>query len=186
MKIKKITRNLRYFVPLLLKINPMTLIIMVLIAIVNSINSISWVVFPKMIIEELFYNKNYDKLMKVIIVFIALQFITRVLGEVFDSISHYFIRKADFNIDRMFNKKITAIDYFHVEDPQFNDRLSYAKKCLSQYSDGIYSITWTIRSVIEYTITISGIISIILLSGEFWIIATTTVSVIINTIIYGK
>ena len=146
MKIKLIKRNLKYFVPLLLKISPMTIISMVVTAIISSISNLSWVVFPKLILDELFYTKNYDRLYIIIAIFIGIQFLTRLLNEIFNSVNMYYTRKADFDIDKMFNKKVTSIDYFHTEDPKFNDELSYAKKCLSQYSNGIYSIT----HVIEY------------------------------------
>ena len=186
MKIKLIKRNLKYFVPLLLKISPMTIISMVVTAIISSISNLSWVVFPKLILDELFYTKNYDRLYIIIAIFIGIQFLTRLLNEIFNSINMYYTRKADFDIDKMFNKKVTSIDYFHTEDPKFNDELSYAKKCLSQYSNGIYSITWVIRSCIESIITIGGVIGIVLFSGEFLIVLITILAVFINTIIYGK
>lgn len=186
MKIKLIKRNLKYFVPLLLKISPMTIISMIAVAVISGISNIAWVVFPKLILDELFYNKNYDKLLMVIVIFIALQFVCRLLSDILNSVHYYYTRKADFDIDKMFNKKVTSIDYFHVEDPKFNDQLSYAKKCLSQYSNGIYSITWTIRSLIEAIISISGVVGIVLFSGQYLIIIVTIITVVLNTIIYGK
>ena len=186
MKLKMIKRNLKYFVPLLLKISPMTIVSMVLNAIIGGISNISWIVFPKLILDELFYSKDYNKLFTIVIVFIIIQFFCRFFGEILYSINYYFIRKADFEIDKIFNKKVTSIDYFHVEDPKFNDELSYAKKCLSQYSNGIYSITWVIREVIEAIITISGVVGIVIFSGQFLIIIVTLIAVFLNTIIYGK
>lgn len=186
MKIKRIIRNLKYFVPLLLKISPMTIITMILVALVGAINSIAWVIFPKVIIEELFYEKDYQQLIMIVIIFIITQFFCNVFQNILFSINSYYTRKADFDIDKLFNQKIARMDYFHIEDPKFNDELSYAKKCLSDYSNGIYSVTWTIRWIIEQGITIVGVISIVLLSGEFWIIIVTLVGIIINTIIYGK
>ena len=152
MKLKKIKRNLKYFIPLLLKISPMSIIIMVLVAILNSISNVAWVVFPKLILDELFYTKNYDKLFFIVIAFIVTQLICRVLDNIFSSVNYYIIQKADFKIDKLFNEKIAHIDYFHIEDPKFNDELSYAKNCLSEYSNGIYSITWTIKSFIEKSV----------------------------------
>lgn len=186
MKIKRITRNLKYFVPLLLKISPMTIITMILVALVGAINSLAWVIFPKVIIEELFYEKDYQKLIIIVIIFIITQFFCNVFQNILFSINSYYTRKADFKIDKLFNQKIARMDYFHIEDPKFNDELSYAKKCLSDYSNGIYSVTWTIRWIIEQGITIVGVISIVLLSGEFWIILVAIIGIIINTIIYGK
>ena len=109
MKLKTIKRNLKYFIPLLLKISPMSIVIMVLIAIVNSISNIAWVVFPKFILDELFYTKNYDKLLIIVIAFILIQLLGRVLGDIFNSINYYIIRKADFKIDKLFNEKIDYV-----------------------------------------------------------------------------
>lgn len=186
MKLKKIKRNLKYFIPLLLKISPTSIIIMILVALINSIINISWVVFPKLILDELFYTKNYDKLFIIVITFIIIQLIWRVLGDIFNSMNYYIIRKADFKIDKLFNEKIANIDYFHIEDPQFNDELSYAKNCLSQYSNGIYSVTWAIKEFVENTISILSVVGIIIASGEFFIILVTLIGVILNTIFYGK
>jgi len=186
MKLKTIKRNLKYFIPLLLKISPMSIIIMVLVALFNSISNVAWVVFPKLILDELFYTKNYDKLLIIVIAFIATQLICRILDNIFSSVNYYIIQKADFKIDKLFNEKIAHIDYFHIEDPEFNDELSYAKNCLSEYSNGIYSITWTIKSFIENILTILSVISIIILGGEFLVILVTLIGVILNTIFYGK
>ena len=186
MKLKKIKRNLKYFVPLLLKISPMSLVVMVIVAVVNSISSIAWVIFPKLILDELFYTKDYHKLLIIVITFIVVQFICRVLDNIFNSMNYYIIQKADFKIDKLFNEKIARIDYFHIEDPQFNDELSYAKNCLNQYSNGIYSTTWTIKEFIQNIITILSVVGIIIASGEFLIIFVTLIGVILNTIFYGK
>ena len=186
MKLKKIKRNLKYFIPLLLKISPMSIFIMIIVALLNSISNVAWVLFPKLILDELFYTKNYDKLLIVIIVFIVIQLICRVLSNIFNSMNYYIIQKAEFKIDKLFNEKIAQIDYFHIEDPQFNDELSYAKNCLSQYSNGIYSVTWAIKEFVENIITILSVVGIILSSGEIFIIFVTLIGVVLNTVFYGK
>lgn len=186
MKLKKVKRNLKYFIPLLLKISPMSIIIMIIVALINSISSVAWVVFPKLILDELFYMKDYEKLFIVVSAFILIQLICRVLDNIFNSMNYYIIQKADFKIDKLFNEKIAHIDYFHIEDPQFNDELSYAKNCLSQYSNGIYSVTWTIKEFIQNIITILSVVGIIIASGEYFIILVTLIGVILNTIFYGK
>ena len=186
MRLNKIKRNLKYFIPLLLKINPMSIVIMVIVAIVNSIKSISWVIFPKLIIDNLFYEKDYNALLVVVIIFISIQLVCRILDQVLNSINYYIIEKADFDIDKLFNEKIAKIDYFHIEDPKFNDELSYAKKCLSQYTNGIYSVTWAIREFIENILTIISVIGIIIASQQYLIILITGVGVVVNTLFYGK
>lgn len=186
MKLQKIKRNLKYFIPLLLKISPMSIVIMIVVALINSVSSVAWVVFPKLILDELFYTKDYEKLFIIVILFILIQLICRVLYHIFDSMNYYIIQKADFKIDQLFNKKIAYIDYFHIEDPQFNDELSYAKNCLSEYSNGIYSVTWIIKEFIQNIITILSVAGIIIASGEFFIIIVTLIGVILNTIFYGK
>ncbi|MDD3171122.1 MAG: ABC transporter ATP-binding protein [Bacilli bacterium] len=186
MKLKVMLRNIRYFLPILFKVNPIIIVTIFISAIFNSLSSLIWVYFPKLIIEELMGEKNIDVLARIVIIFVLAVFILRVLSTASSNIQYYFTRKADFKIDEMFNEKITSIDYFHLEDPKFNDKLSYAKKCLEEYSNGIYSLTYSIREVIQNIITIAGVVGIILFSQEYWLIGVTIIGVVLNTIIYGR
>ena len=86
----------------------------------------------------------------------------------------------------MFNQKVSTLDYFHIEDPKFADELSYAKKCLSQYSSGIYSVTYALQNIIQNIITISGVIGIVLFSHEYIVIILTLIGIFINSYVYGK
>ena len=60
MKLKKITRNIKYFVPLIFKSSPVTIIMMVLGALTIAVRNISWVVIPKLILDELFYDETHN------------------------------------------------------------------------------------------------------------------------------
>ena len=142
MKLKKITRNIKYFVPLIFKSSPVTIIMMVLGALTIAVRNISWVVIPKLILDELFYDETHNNLIFIISVFIAINLITSIFSNVINSVKNYNIRKVDFYIDKIFNEKVANVDYHNIEDPKFNDELSYARKCLSQYSGGIYSICY--------------------------------------------
>lgn len=185
-KIKLIGRNIKYFIPLLIKVNPLIIFSLIFTAVFRAITNLIWVIFPKMIIEELCNERREDYLIKVVLIFVLLVFILRALISNMNSIQYYFTRRADFKIDDMFNKKISSIDYFHIEDPKFADELSYAKKCLNDYSNGIYSLTWTLSNIIENVITIIGVISIVVYSNEVFIILISVVGIFISSAIYGK
>lgn len=185
-KFKTVINNIKYFVPLLLKISPMVVISMIIVAIIGSIENIAFIIFPKMIIEELCGNMSKDVLIKIVLLFVGCLFICWTLMTIFDNIRYYYIRKADFKIDEIFNKKIASIDYFHIEDPKFADELSYAKQCLNQYSNGIYSVTYAISTLIQSTITIVSVFGIVLANGRPDVLLITLVGVLISVKIYGK
>ena len=52
-KFKLMIKNIRYFVPLLLKVNPFSVVFMLLHALLQSLSRIVWVIFPKLILDEL-------------------------------------------------------------------------------------------------------------------------------------
>ena len=186
MKLKKITRNIKYFVPLIFKSSPVTIIMMVLGALTIAVRNISWVVIPKLILDELFYDETHNNLIFIISVFIAINLITSIFSNVINSVKNYNIRKVDFYIDKIFNEKVANVDYHNIEDPKFNDELSYARKCLSQYSGGIYSICYNIESIISSIISLIGVLGIVLTSGEILVIILMIISIILNGIIYSK
>ncbi len=186
MKIKMVIRNLKYFIPILFKVNPFSVIFLVLSAIIDSILSLIWIVFPKLIIEELTLDQNVQTLTIIIVSFIISNMILRLISDFFNNLSYYFIDKADFVIDKMFNDKVANLDYFHIEDPEFADKLSYARQCLKQYSSGIYTVTWFFRSVISFIVTVSGVITIIFSSGEFLVVFIVLIGMIMNNLFIGK
>ena len=185
-KFKTVFNNMKYFVPLLLKTSPMVIISMVIVSILGSIEDLIFIIFPKMIVEELWGNKDKVILLYVVIIFVGSLFISTFLSNIFSRIQYYCIQKADFKIDEMFNKKISSIDYFHIEDPKFADELSYAKQCLNQYSNGIYSVVYALSTIIRSIITITSVFSIVMLYSRIDILLITLVGVIISVRIYGK
>lgn len=187
-KNSKILKNIRYFVPLLFKLNPFAIVSNVIVAILNSISSLCWVYFPKEIIE-LLTNKGENQkedLIKIVIIFVGLQFIINVLSNLNYKIREYACTKADFVIDKMFNNKIAMVDYFNIEDPEFSDKITLAKKGLSQYSNGIYSILFVIEGLITNIVTLSGVIAIVVSSGELIVIVLAILGIIVNSIVYSK
>lgn len=187
-KNSKILKNIRYFVPLLFKLNPFAIVSNVIVAILNSISSLCWIYFPKEIIE-LLTNKGENQkedLIKIVIIFVSLQFIINVLSNLNYKIREYACTKADFVIDKMFNNKIAMVDYFNIEDPEFSDKITLAKKGLSQYSNGIYSILFVIEGIITNIITLSGVIAIVVSSGELIVIILAILGIIVNSIVYSK
>lgn len=185
---KKVFRNMRYFIPLLLKLSPWTIVLMICIAIFSALNNFAWIIFPKMIIEECIVagEKDIKKIAIIIILFVTVRFLFSTLISIFEKINSYFADIADLKIGEMFNQKITSIDYFHIEDPEFADILDRARKGLNQYSNGIYSVIYTLEYIITGIITISGVIGIVLFSGEYWMMLVTVIGLLANTVIYSK
>ena len=57
---------------------------------------------------------------------------------------------------------------------------------MNRYSNGIYSFIYTLQDIITNVITLAGVIGIILVSKEYFVILVTLVGVTINAFIYSK
>ena len=186
MKIKRIIRNIRFFIPILFRENPFIVISMILIGVFQAINSLLWVVFPKFIIDELMGLKRLEYLGLILVSYAVIYFLTHQITMVLSQINHKRAMFVDFKIDKMFMDKIVRVDYFNIEDPEFADQMKRAKQGMSQYSNGIYSVIYTLQNIIYAVITIAGVLGIIIFSGQYLLILVTLVTIIINAIITGK
>ena len=185
----KMVINIRFFIPLLFKLNPLSVICTILSGLIWSFSSLFWVYFPKEIIELLMDSNNPNQkqdLIRIVIIFVSIQFITNVLTKINDNIKQHYSSVADFKIDKMFNQKVSEIDYYYLEDPEFVDKLELAKKGLKQYSNGIYSILNAIENIIHGVVTLAGVIGIVLSTNQIIIIVLSLVGIIINSIVYSK
>ncbi len=176
---KLIKKNINYFIPILFKNNPFSVIILIINAILDACAKIIWVVFPALIIEELQGDKDLYKLMTIVVIFAVTLFIIRVVRMILNTIQDYYVTKTNFYIDQLFNEKIARVDYFNIEDPEFNDELSYAKKCLNEYSNGIYSVTYYLESILGEIITLGGTIGVFIYSQIHPLIMISLIAVII-------
>ena len=70
------------------------------------------------------------------------------------------------------------VDYFQLESPEFKDLVSRAKKGMNEYSSGIYSIIYNLQSIIQYVVTISGVIVIVIYSKEYIAMLVAVVGII--------
>lgn len=161
-------KNIKYFFPLLLKITPLTVILIIINSILNSIATILWVFFPKLIVEELTGNKDLKKLSIIVVSFVLSELIINIIINIISNLVDYYTQKANFYIDQLFNNKIATIDYFNVEDPKFSDEVVYAKQCLNNYSNGIFSIIWSAKDMLSSLFTFIGIIGILFTSSLPW------------------
>ena len=82
-KFKTVINNIKYFVPLLLKISPMVIVSMVITGILGSLENVAFIVFPKMILEELCGNMDKDVLIKVVLLFVGCLFLCYLLMTLF-------------------------------------------------------------------------------------------------------
>lgn len=182
-KIKLITRNFRFFFPLILKSYPILIILLIFGALLNSAASFVWILLPKEIIGELTGDKDITKLIIIVLIFVISNFTINTLSDISSRICSYYARKADFKIDKMVNDKIMQVDYFRLESPEFKDLVSRAKKGMNEYSSGIYSIIYNLQSVISTIVTISGVIGIIIFSKQYLVMLVSALAIILNYIV---
>lgn len=185
-KIKLMFRNFRFFFPLIFKSYPILIVLLIFGALLSSASSFLWILLPKEIIEELTGDKAVDRLIFIVVLFVLLNFIINTLSNITGVVSDYYARKADFKVDKMVNDKVMEVDYFKLEDPEFKDLVSRAKKGMSEYSSGIYSIIYNLQSIISTVITISGVIGIVIFSKQYLVIVVSILAIILNWFIETK
>ena len=159
---KRVIRNLRFFIPILFKTNPFYILIIIIRALVDAAMSIANVYFPKLVLDVIVSHGTKEELFRIIIIYVIIIFASLVIQAILNAFDNYFIRKAQFIIDDMFNKKVATIDYFLFEDPKFNEEMNYAYECMNSYTGGIYSFVIMIQSIIRQTVTIFGVIAIVI------------------------
>lgn len=185
-KLKLVKRNLQFFIPMLFRLNPWIIVNTILTAVLNSVSQFLWILIPKYIIEELMGNKDIKLLAMWVLILALSNFFVRAISNFIQYVNYVNSAKADFAIEDMFSKKIMKVDYFNIEDPEFADRIKRAKEGMNRYSNGIYSFIYTLQDIITNVITLAGVIGIILVSKEYFVILVTLVGVTINAFIYSK
>lgn len=184
----KVLKNIRYFLPIVFKLSPFTVLSMVLSALLGAFNQFIWIIFPKLIIDELMNpaSTSIKKLVIIVVSFVLVRFVVQMLLYIIDDIANYYARKSSLHIDKMLNDKVMKVDYFHVEDPEFIDLMTRAKKGMDEYTNGIYSFLYAVKGILESIFTILGVIGIIFFSKEYVLILISMIGVILNTITFGK
>lgn len=181
-----VLRNIKFITPLLFKHSPLTIPLMVVSAIIDSIRTLFATILPSMILQELLGSREIRTIVIYILLLSLGQFILQLISIILDGLLNYSTSKADFEIEKIFNDKIMSIDYFNIEDPAFIDKMNRAKKGMDEYSNGIYSFVYSLREVIEAVITIAGVIGIVVYSKQYIAMILTLIAIITNTIIYRK
>ncbi|MDD2492325.1 MAG: ATP-binding cassette domain-containing protein [Bacilli bacterium] len=179
-----IFKNIKYFVPLLLKSNPYVIMSTIISSLLSSLSSLMWIYFPKMILDLLFIKNSIDihKVIVTVFIFVIIKFFINILLKINDNISEYCITKADSYIDKQFNDKISKLDYYRIEDPTFIDKIDNAKKGLSTYTNGIYSILNYFNYILTSIITIIGVAAIVISCRNWIVIVLSLISVIVTSI----
>lgn len=182
----RVLRNIRFFIPILIKVSPFTVFSMIFIALLQSVNSFLWVILPKLLIDELMGNKDIKIIIVIVFAFALIRFLVNVGIRFLSFINSYQARRAEFYIDKMLNDKVMAIDYFHIEDPLFSDKLARANKGMNQHSSGIYSFINSVQNILRAAISVLGVIGIIFYSKEYLVILVSIVGVLLNTYTFTK
>ena len=159
---KRVIRNLRFFVPILFKTNPFYIFIIIIRALVDAVMSIANVYFPKLVLDVIVDHGTKEELFRIIIIYVLIIFASLFIQAILNAFDNYFMRKAQFMLDGMFNKKVATIDYFLFEDPKFNEEMNYASECMNRYTGGIYSFVIMLQNIIRQIVTISGVIAIVI------------------------
>ena len=183
-----ILKNIKYFIPLLIKTNPYAIISTIISSILSAFSSLMWIYFPKLILDLLFIKDsiNISKLIFTVCIFIGIRFLINILSKINDNISEYCITKADLYIDKLFNDKLSKLDYFKIEDPIFIDKIDNAKKGISTYTNGIYSILNYFNYILTSIITITGVIAIVISCKNWGVIILSLISVVVTSIVNFK
>ena len=177
---KKIIKNISYFLPILFKLNPIYLFTLCISSILSALSNLVSVYYIKVIIESFQTTKEFfiTTLLKFVLIMLVIE-LTILLIDLFN---RYIVKKAEYRLDEMFNKKLVEIDFFLFEDPDFNKELNYAKECFKNYTSGIYSITYFISNFVRAITIIAGSISLVIFYKNPIIILLIVISLVISYI----
>lgn len=185
-KIKKIINNIRFFTPIIKKVSPLTIVFTIILTILNSIYPFVWTIFLKVFIDILVTEPQISKIISTVLIYAFIVLIYNLVTAILNKKNQKYALKANYYIEKMLNDKIMLIDYYNLEDPTFIDKFTMAKKGMTEYTSGIYSFIFSIRTIVSSIITALGVIFIVLYSKEYLLIVICILGIILSTFSWSK
>ncbi len=185
-RIKKIINNIRFFTPIIKKVSPLCIVFTIILTILSSIYPFVWSIFLKILIDLLVSKTEITKIIFTVLIYASIVLIYNLITAILDKKNQEYSLKANYHIEKMLNEKITLIDYYNLEDPSFIDKFTIAKKGMTEYTSGIYSFIFSIKTIVSSIITAAGVIFIVLFSKEYLLIAICVLGIILSTFSWSK
>ncbi len=182
-KISIINKNFKYFFPILFKKHKLLFLIFLLNVIVKSLSNLIIVFFPAKIIDLLMNKKSFNEVILFVLLFLISEFFLNFINNCCNIYKSKKLIIIDKEIDDRINDKMIKVKFEELESSKFLDDLTYASKCINDYSDGIFGIYNDILTTFYQILTLISIITTIVISKLYFIVPVVIIIVILNAII---
>lgn len=105
-KIKIIYNNVKFFVPLLFKVNPFIVLFIILDSVFTAITDLFKLFFTQQLIEYLIEQKKPNEIIKFIVLYGIIFLLINIFSTILNILNQNFAQKATFKIEEIFNNKI--------------------------------------------------------------------------------
>lgn len=126
-------KNNFYFLNYVYKFSPSYVIAECLVAFIQGVLPLVWILLPKLIIDEILYGKTFSKIIIYVFIFFFIECISNVIvhyiNETYVHINgHLYAMYFLF----MINKKIIELDMKQLDDPKVHQKIALAKDIIYQ------------------------------------------------------
>lgn len=130
---KNSIKNNFYFLNHIYKFSPSYVIAECVVAFIQGVLPLVWILLPKLIIDEILYGKTFSKIIVYIFIFFFIECISNIvlhyLNETYVNINgHLYAMYFLF----MINKKMIELDMKQLDDPKVHQKIALAKDIIYQ------------------------------------------------------
>ncbi|MBQ7360748.1 MAG: ABC transporter ATP-binding protein [Lachnospiraceae bacterium] len=137
---------------------------------VNSIRPFVNILALPMIVDELLGNRNFERIMHIVIFIIATEFLLGILGGLFGNLIERYTTKFENYYKMVLSKRIMELDFQLTEDKKALDQIEAAKTGMSWYSGGLNGIVEPLFNMASSALTLAGVTAIIVTSAPLLLV----------------
>lgn len=178
-------RVVGYFYTEAFRFRPSYLILIAFNIIAKSISPYVNIIFPALLINELTKDKNIGRIILYIAIIIGGNYFFSTLIETLKNIIESMEDALERHFDLLLSRRTLELDYEQTEDSKVIERLVKAEQGMSGYTNGIGNLSCYLTAIFSATITIIGIIAIILRYSVV-IIAFLVITILLSIFINQK
>lgn len=121
--------------------------------------------FIPAIIAELMGGREMEKLLRLVVIMIVLDFLLNIMNGTFGNIIERYGLKFENHFEKMLSKRIMELDFQLTEDKNALDQLQLAKNGMNWYSGGLNGLMDSFFGVFSNIITLLGVSALILMKA---------------------
>lgn len=176
---------IKYFLLLVFKHSKTYCFVSILDIIFSSITPFINVIFPKMILDELFGERDIKKLIIYVAIIAGGNAAMRFIQSSINTVKNRKVDRLNKIFDKLIGIKYMSMDFQYTEDPEALTQADKASTGMSWYSGGINGLVNHIIQIISSIIKLIGVIYILATFSPL-IILLITIIIIVNMFINAK